>query len=67
MNLLFKEILKKLEVVNEEFPDVELGEFLQNAVDWKKKVFNADLRVSSKFLLNSVNDFFEREKSRRRL
>jgi hypothetical protein len=61
----FKDILLVLDEINELMPDLNFGEIIQNSIDYNKKENNSNLNISNKLILDSINNYFEREKRKR--
>jgi hypothetical protein len=61
----FNEILELLDEINKLMPDLNFGEIIQNSVDYNKKENNTNINISNKLILDSINNYFEREKRKR--
>ena len=66
--MVFKQILDKLELINQEMNDLSFGEILQNSVDYNNKKINNNLnQISNKKILDCVTEYYNREKVKRGL
>ena len=67
MDINFKKIIKKLEKIHHEFPDLRFGHVVQASIDQTKLKANCDLHdYSSKEILSSLESFKESTKNKRK-
>ncbi len=65
-DLVFNKIIKKLEEIHKEFPDLRFGLCLQSAVDKNDNNKNKDFHnISSKAILIALDDFQRETRVRR--
>lgn len=63
---LFKEIIKELNEIHKEFPDMRFGLVVQNAMDEDKNLSNVNLNDrSSKQILTAVKHYKDKNKVKR--
>jgi len=65
-DILFPDIVKILNKIHKDFPDIKFGRAIQSAVDNNKRIHNIDLHnLSSKQLLKALTEFYENTKKMR--